>query len=272
MKLVFKIFVFSFWIFFILSGKGNFSYTAESIPPELEGIGVDEKLGHPIQLENTFKDEQGKEVQLRQYFDGKHPVILNLVYYGCPNLCGFLLNGFVEALKNFTWNPGQEFNIVTVSIDPGEKPELAAQKKEALLKVYQRQGANENWHFLTGEEAAIQKLANEVGFKYRYDIEEKQYAHSAVIFILTPDGKISRYLYGIQFSPRDLRLSLLEATQGKIGTMVDKFLLFCFHYDPKGRKYALMAGNLMKLGGVVTVLALASFLVFQLRSKKIRGF
>lgn len=262
-----KIFLLLSLIFLNFQLNPSCLYTAESIPPELEGIGVDEKLGSSVNLDAVFRDEQGKEVKLQQFFDAKHPVILTLVYYGCPNLCGFLLNGFVDSLKKFLWSPGKEFKIVTVSIDPSEKAELAAQKKEALLNMYQREGAKEGWHFLTGEESDIKKLSNEVGFKYRYDDQEKQYAHAAVIFILTPDGKISRYLYGIEFNPRDLKLSLLEATQGKIGTVVDKLLMFCFHYDPKGRKYALMATNLMKVGGAITIMGLFVFLWVQLRKK-----
>jgi len=259
-----KIFLFVL-IFFILILKLSFLQAVEPIPPELSGIGVDEKLGNVLDLQNTFQDEKGNEVKLQNFFDGKRPVILTLVYYGCPNLCGFLLNGFVDSLRSLPWSPGKEFNIVTVSIDPSEKPELAIQKKEALLNVYQRPGADENWHFLTGKEENIHKLASQVGFKYRYDKEEKQFAHSAVIILISPEGKVTRYLYGIQFPPRDLRLALTEASQGKIGSVVDKFLLFCYHYDPKGKKYALMAMNLMKVAGIITVLALGIGLLFQLK-------
>ncbi len=268
MRLVCKISVLFFLFFVVVNAVERSAKAAEPIPPELEGIGIEEKLGNFIPLDLTFKDEQGKELKLRDFFTDQKPVILNLVYYGCPNLCGFLLNGFVDALKVFTWSPGKEFNVVTVSIDPSEKPALAAQKKEALLKVYSRNGAEAGWHFLTGAEENIKKLAAAVGFKYRYDTEEKQFAHSAAIFVLTPEGKISRYLYGIEFPVRDLKFSLMEATQGKIGSVVDKFLMFCYHYDPKGKKYALMALNLMKLGGAITVLLIFVYLVFQIKSTR----
>ncbi len=266
MKLRYKIvLVFLFFSIFIVK-SANLN-AAEPLPVELEGIGVDEKLGNQIDLQTTFRDETGKEVKLQDYFDGKHPVILTLVYYGCPNLCGFLLNGFVDSLKTLAWSPGKEFNIVTVSIDPSEKSDLAAQKKESILGAYKRDAAN-SWHFLTGDEPSIQKLASQVGFKYRYDKDEKQYAHSAVIFLISPEGKVTRYLYGIQFPERDLKLGLMEASKGKIGTVVDKFLMFCYHYDPKGKKYAIMAMNVMKLGAIVTVLLIGIVVLFQLRLKK----
>ena len=266
MKYTYKIFVLFFLIFVI----GNSAKAAESIPPELEGIGVVEHLGSPIPLDLVFKDEQGKEVRLQDYFKPNRPVIITMVYYGCPNLCGFLLNGFTDSLKEFAWTPGKEFEILTVSIDPTEGPELAQGKKDSVLKAYARAGVENGWHFLTGSEAASKKLSDALGFNYRYDEDGKQYAHSAAIFVITPEGKISRYLYGIQFAVRDLKFSLIEATQGKIGSVVDKLLMFCYHYDPKGRKYALMATNVMKLGGAVMVLFMAIFLIRQLRASKAR--
>ena len=234
----------------------------EAVPIELEGIGITEHLGDTIDLNLPFVDESGQAVTLKKYFDGVHPVILTLVYYECPNLCHFLLNGFTDSLNQLAWSAGEQFNIVTVSIDPKEKYLLAGPKKKSHLEIYQRATAANGWHFLTGQEKNIQPLAAQVGFGYRYDADEKQYAHPAAIFILTPTGKISRVLYGITFNPRDLKLALLEATEGKIGTAVDKFLLFCYHYDPKGRKYALFATNLMKGAGAVTVFAVGSLLLF----------
>lgn len=266
MKSIYKILLLFFLIFVI----GNSANAAESIPPELEGIGVLENLGHPIPLDLVFKDEQGKEVKLQDYFKPNRPVIITMVYYECPNLCGFLLNGFTDSLKEFPWSPGKEFEVLTISINPTEGPELAQGKKDSVLKAYGRAGVENGWHFLTGNEEASKKLSEALGFKYRYDAEEKQYAHSAAIFVITPDGKISRYLYGIQFPVRDLKFSLIEATQGKIGSVVDKLLMFCYHYDPKGRKYALMATNLMKIGGAVMVLFMAIFLIRQLRAPKVR--
>lgn len=265
MKFAYKIFIF-FLLFFVIANEAK---STESIPPELEGIGVVEKLGGGVPLDLVFKNEEGKEVKLRDFFQPNKPVILTLIYYGCPNLCGFLLNGFVDSLKLFPWSPGKEFTVLTVSIDPNENSELAKQKKEALLKIYSRENAEKGWHFLTASGDEAKKLSESVGFKYRYDDVEKQYAHSAAIFVLTPDGKISRYLYGIQFPVRDLKFSLIEATQGKIGSVVDKLLMFCYHYDPKGKKYALMAMNLMKVGAAITVIIVAMVLLLQLRKRKI---
>jgi len=248
-----KAVVFFTWLFLIGALTISKVFAVESIPPELADVGIDERLGSPISLDSEFKDEHGENVALRKFFDGKHPVILTLVYYECPNLCNFLLNGFTASLKSLAWTPGEPFKIVTLSIDPRETPELATKKKQAYLELYGRSLGPEGWNFLTGSEEKIRKLAREVGFKYKYDEEQKQYAHTAALFVLTPDGKLSRVLYGIEFNPRDLRLALVEAGQGKIGTWVDQFLLFCYHYDPQGKKYALMALNLMKLAGAATV-------------------
>lgn len=254
-----------FLLFFVMTLNIQ---AAEPIPPELQNIGVDEKLGTTIPLGLVFQDEDGKEVKLQEFFKNGKPVILTLIYYGCPNLCGFLLNGFVDSLKEFPWTPGKEFNVLTVSIDPTENPELAKQKKDSILKMYGREVSDSSWRFLTSTGDNASKLSSSVGFKYRYDEAEKQYAHSAAIFVLTPDGKVSRYLYGIQFPVRDLKFSLIEASQGKMGSVVDKLLMFCYHYDPKGKKYALMATNLMKVAAGVTVFSLLIFLIYQLKSKR----
>lgn len=241
---------------------------AEEIPVELKEVGIEEHLGESISLDLEFIDEQGKNVLLGTYFKPPRPVILTLVYHNCPNLCHFLLDGFTQSLRQLKWNVGEEFEILTVSIDPTEKTEFSLKKKRHRVKKYGRPSAAEGWHFLTGTEKNIQQLAKEVGFNYRYDSDQNEYAHSAAIFILTPEGKISRYLYGIQFKKLDLKLALLEASEGKIGNVVDKFLLFCYHYDPKGRKYAIFAVNLMKLGAVAMLLILGSFLAVLFRRKK----
>lgn len=241
-------------------------HAAESLPPELEGIGIDEKAGAPISLDLEFTGEAGERTPLKKFFDGKKPVILSLAYYSCPTLCGFIFNGVVTGLKNLAWSSGKEFEWVNVSIDPKETPELAAAKKQNYLAEYGRSGAEKGWHFLTGDEADIQKLASEVGFHYRYDAEEKQYAHAAGIFIVSPEGKLSRTLYGIDYPARDLRLALTEASQGKIGSVVDRLMLFCYRYDPKAKRYSLYAANLMRAGGVLTVLGLG-FLIFRLKRK-----
>lgn len=244
---------------------------AEPVPRELQNIGVDEHLENRIDLGLAFKDEEGKDVELKQYFKQGKPVALFLVYYGCPSLCGFFLNGATDGMKKIAWTPGQEFEIVTISIDPTEKPELAQAKKKSLLKVYagndqkRLELAQTGWHFLTGKQENISKITEQVGFKYRYDEETKQYAHSPVMTILTPEGTISRYLYGIEFKGFDLKLALNEASQGHIGNIIDRLVLFCYHYDPKNRQYALYAMNAMRVGGAGTVLILGAGLLVGLK-------
>lgn len=239
------------------------AWAAEPVPYELQEVRIEEHLGETISLDREFIDESGQTVSLQSFFNGTNPVILNLVYYECPNLCNFLLNGLTKALSQLEWTAGDQFQIVTISIDPAEDATLARQKKETYLhRLYQRPEAADGWHFLTGSEKNIGLLAEELGFYYRYDEEQDQYAHAAAIYILTPGGEISRYLYGIEFNPRDIRLALLEASEGKIGNAVDKLLLFCYHYDPKGRKYSLFALRLMKLGGAIAVLGLGFLIVY----------
>ena len=239
---------------------------AEQTPRELEGVGVEEHMGAKLDLTRTFVDEKGSIVALQDFLKEGKPVILSLVYYGCPNLCSFLLNGLTDSLKELNWTVGEQFDIVHVSIDPTEDAELAMAKRESHLKAYGRNVKEGAWHFLTGKEANIQALAKEVGFQYRYDKEQEQYAHAAVLIVLMPDGKISRYLYGIRFDPKDLKLALLEASHGKVGNIVEKFLLFCYHYDPQTKKYALFATRLMKGAGVITVAGIG-LLFFTLRRK-----
>ncbi len=243
----------------------------KGIPSELKEAGITEHLGSSVSIEElSFKDERGKTVHLSDYFNKGRPVLLNLVYYECPNLCGFLLNGLMTSLKKMSWTAGEKFEIVTVSIHPGETPDLARGKKEAYLQAYGRPQAQSGWHFLTGEETQLKKLASQVGFGYRYDLQEKQYAHSAAIFILTPAGKISRYLYGIEFSERDLKLALLEASSGKIGTVVDRFLLFCYRYNPQTRKYSVYLTQLMQAGCGGTVVIFGGYLaIFWRRQRKV---
>ena len=195
---------------------------------------------------------------------------MTLVYYSCPNLCNLLLNGLKDTLSALDWHVGEKFRIVTVSFDPQETPQLAAGKRETYLKALHL-SHDTDWHFLTGKEENIKKLAKDVGFSYKYDSDQKQYAHSAAIYILTPEGKISRYLFGIMFPPGDLKLALLEASRGKIGNLVDRFIMFCYHYDPKGRRYSLYATRLMRVGGLITVVSLFFFLLFLSRRKNKKG-
>lgn len=236
------------------------SVRAEEIPVELEGVGVTEHLGAKIPLEVPFVDEQGQAVTLQRYFTSGKPVILNLVYYTCPMLCTMVLNGMVDGLKDVAYTIGTEYEVVSISIDPRDTPDIAFKKKSNYLKSYGRPGAEPGWHFLTGTEENIRKVADSVGFQYRWDERQEQYAHAATLFVLTPQATISRYLYGIQFASKDLRLALLEASEGKIGSVIEQFILFCYHYDPVGKKYALYATNVMRLGGVLTMLILFSYL------------
>ena len=240
------------------------------IPPELQGATIQEKLGQTVSIGDiTLKNEEGKPVLLKDYFHPGRPVILTLVYYGCPSLCGFFLTGFTDSLKTFDWTPGGRFEVVTVSINHQENSELAHDKKNALLGSYGRPEAASGWHFLTGDEKTIRKLADQVGFGFRYDEKEKQYAHSAAAIVLTPDAKVSRYLYGISFPTQDVKLALLEASNGKIGTMLERVFLFCYRYDPHTRGYSLAVMRIMKTGSAGTVLAVGGYLmVFWRRQRR----
>lgn len=239
---------------------------AEQIPA-LREVGIDQKLDGAIPLDAPFADEAGRDVTLRQYF-GARPVILALVYFECPMLCIQTLTGLSGSLEALAFNPGKEFELVVVSIDPGETPALAANSKKTFLKRYGRQGVDGSVHFLTGRETSIKPLADAVGFRYAYDKDIDQYAHPAAITVLTGEGRVSKYLYGIDFAPRDLRLSLVEAGGGRIGTAIDQALLFCYHYDPESGKYGFVIMNIVRLGAALTVVALAGSIVFALRRER----
>ena len=230
-------------------------------PELLKDVGIDQNLNSQVPLELEFRDEKGRSVRLSEFFSKGRPVILSLVYYNCPMLCTQVLNGLLRSLKEQSLNPGKDFEVLTVSIDPTERPVLASAKHDLYTGIYARPGAAEGWHFLTGEEAQVKQLAHALGFRYAYDPGSKQFAHASAIFILTPDGKISRYFYGIQYPERDLRLGLVEASHGKIGTPVDQILLFCYHYDPVTGKYGLLISRVIKAAGLATVLAIGA-LVF----------
>ena len=239
----------------------SLAHAGQPLPAELEGVGIDEKLGVKVDLGLTFIAENGYPVALRQYFHQGRPVILNLVYYSCPMLCTLVLNGQVSALREIPWTPGEEFEVVTISIDPAETFALARQKKEMYLTSYERPAAG--WHFLVDHDGNVKKLAEQIGFHYRYDEQGRQYAHAAAIMVLTAGGEVARYLYGVQYRPRDVRLALTEASEGKIGSAMDRVLLFCFHYDPRAKSYTLFATNIMRGGGLLVVLVLA-FVLFKL--------
>jgi protein SCO1 len=233
----------------------------EPLPKELEGIGITEHLNARLPLDLQFVDEQGQTVRLGDYFQGKKPVILNLVYFSCPMLCTLVLNGVTESMKGLPWQLGREYENVTVSIDPSETPALARAKKENYLEQYGRPGCAAGWHFLTGKQEAITALARTVGFNYRYNPETREFIHTAGTFLCTPDGRLSRYLYGIEYEAQTVRFGLLEASQGKIGTTLDQLILTCYHYDSTAGRYALTAMRLMRLAGTVTVVILAVVLL-----------
>jgi protein SCO1/2 len=257
--------------FLFLLPLGRNPVRAEAaVPPALRDVGFDQRLDEQVPLDLVFKDEAGQSVQLGDYFNGK-PVILVLAYYRCPMLCTQVLNGLVRALLDVPFDVGKEFNVVTVSFDPRETPELAAAKKKTYLERYGRPGAEEGWHFLTGEPDSIKRLTEAVGFRYTYDARHDQFAHASGIMILTPTGKISRYFYDITYSPRDLRLGLVEASENKIGSPADHILLFCFHYDPAEGKYGPVIMNFVRLGGVLTLLALGTFITVLWRQERRRA-
>jgi protein SCO1/2 len=236
-------------------------------PPMLREVGIDQNLGAPLPLDVTFRDESGETVRLQQYF-GEKPVILSFVYYECPMLCTQVVNGLLESLRTLSFDVGKQFEVITVSFDPGETPKLAADKKASYLKQYNRPGAERGWHFLTGDTAAIRQLTQAAGFRYKYDPVTDQFVHASGIMVVTPQGKIARYFYGIEYSGRDLRLALVEAAKNKIGSPVDALLLYCFHYDPLTGKYGLVIMNVLRLAGIATVIALGTFMIVMFRRER----
>ena len=227
--------------------------TAGVRPALLRNVGLDQNLGDALPLDLTFRDEQGHPVALRQFF-GEKPVILTLVYYQCPMLCTEVLNGLLNSTKELPLEIGRDFNIVTVSIDPSERTVLANIKHQLYTGLYGRPGGPEGWHFLTGDEPQIKALAAAVGFRYAYDSASGQFAHPSGIMLLTPEGKLTRYFYGIAYPSRDLRLALVEAAQGKIGSPIDQILLYCYHYDPQTGRYGLLISHVLQAAGGLTVL------------------
>jgi protein SCO1 len=237
--------------------------TGDSPPEEVaEEAGIVDMSGDFVPLDLVFDDELGADVTLGDYFDGERPVILALVYYRCPSLCNLVLNGLTDVLKEMDWTPGQEFELVTVSINPQETANLARGKKESYIYALGKPEAAAGWHFLTGLEANIRPLAESVGFGYRFDMQDSEYAHSAAIFVLTPDGRISRTLYGVYYQPRTVKFSLFEAADGKIGTPLDRLVLYCYHYDPVAGEYTPAVMNIMRLAATATVVLLGGMIGF----------
>jgi protein SCO1/2 len=243
--------------------------TSEEQARELKDVGITEHLGDNLDLNLKFKNEKGELVTLGSFYNGVNPVLVSLVYYSCPGLCSFHLNGVVDAIKNLDWTIGKQYQYVVISFDPRETSDLAAKKKESYLKLYKRPEAAAGWHFLTGDAETIQKITSQVGFKYQWKEDTQEWAHASAAIVTTPNGKISRYLHGIIFDEKTFRLALNEAGEGKIGTFVDRMIWYCFHYDPKQSKYVLYATNVMKAGGIGIILALvAVMLPFWVRSRK----
>jgi protein SCO1 len=244
--------------------QGIVSPPANLRPPGLKHVGIEQHLNQQIPPSLSFQDETGKPVQLADYF-GSKPLILNLVYYRCPMLCGEVLSGLVSALRILKFDVGQQFDVLTVSFDPADTPEMAAAKKAELLKRYGRPGAAEGWHFLTGNQAAIDALTQSAGFEYEYDPKIQQFAHATAILVLTPQGRIAQYYYGVEFAPRDLRLGLVQASENKIGTVADQVLLYCYHYDPDQGKYGAIISRILKLAAAATIVLLGTFLIAMFR-------
>jgi protein SCO1 len=240
---------------------------ASALPEALAGVGFDQRLGEKLPLDLAFKDEQGQEVRLERYF-GRRPVILTLVYYECPMLCTLVLNGVISSLRAVPFVVGRDFDIVTVSFDPRDTPELARKKKAHYLDALGVPGADAGWHFLTGDSTAIAALTSAAGFRYTYDPARGEFAHASGILVVTPQGEISRLLYGIEYAPKDVRLALVEAGEGKIGSPIDQMLLFCFHYDPAAGKYGAAVLNLVRAGGVVAMGGIAAFVLLSLRRER----
>jgi protein SCO1/2 len=235
------------------------------LPPGLQGITIEQNLNHQVPLDLVFRDEFGRSLPLSTYFSGHKPVVLALVYYTCPMLCNLVLTGVATSLRAISLDPGRDFEVVAVSFDPRDTPEIAAAKRANYLQRYRRPDTANGWHFLTGNEAAIKALASAVGFRYKLDPATGQYAHASAMMILTPEGKLSRYFYGVEYEPRDVRLGLVEASRNKIGSPVDQILLFCYHYDPATGKYGAIAMNMIRFGGASFVLICGTFLLFAWR-------
>jgi protein SCO1 len=236
-------------------------------PPPPKNVGFDQNIGRTVPLDATFRDETGKTVRLGDYFADK-PVVLSLAYFACPMLCSLSMQGLSGSLKGINLDAGRDFELITISFDPRETSAMARAKKDTAIQRYGRPGAALGWHFLTGDEAAIQQVTSTVGFRYEWDASIQEYAHPTGIVVLTPDGKVARYLFGVEYAPKDLRLSLVEASHGNLGTVVDQLLLLCYHYDPKAGRYGRVAIGAMRAGGALTLLSLGALVVVMTRKEK----
>ncbi len=256
-----RIFIIAFVLVFISIIQSHlFAQVIRDSVPELQKIDIVEHLGQTIPLDLTFVNDTGDTVKLGDYFHQGKPVIVTLAYYNCPMLCTMVLNGLSDGIRGLSLTPEKDFTVLTISINPSETATLASAKRTRYMENLGEKGRNDGWRFFVGEESQSRALANAIGFQYYYDEERKEYAHAAGAFVITEDGVISRYLYGLEFKERDLKLALLEASEGKIGSTLDRLILYCFHYDPAAKGYVVMAGNVMKLGGLLTLIIVTIFL------------
>ena len=237
------------------------------LPPPPKDVGFDQRLGESIPLDLVFRDEAGVSVRLSQYF-GKRPVVLSLVYFNCPMLCGMTTDGLVRSVRALRFEPGADYEILSVSFDPRETPEMASEKKRTVMAQYGRRSGPGGWHFLTGDAASVAALTKAVGFRYVWDAEQKQFAHATGVTILTPQGRLARYFFGIEYPAKDLRLALIEASEEKIGNLVDQLLLLCYHYDPKAGRYTATVRNLVRGGAALTLVTLVGFVGLMLRRER----
>ena len=233
-------------------------------PPQLADVTFKQRLNETMPLDIPFKDETGRAVVLGDYF-GKRPVVLAFVYYSCPMLCTQVMNGISSALTALPFTPGQDFDVVLISFDPRDTPAIAAEKKRTHLEYWSSEQAGGAWHFLTGDESSIRRATAAAGFTYRWDEPTGQFAHVSGVLVTTPDGRLSRYFYGVEYSPKELRLALVESGEGKVGSAIDELLLFCYHYDPESGRYGVIVMNLIRLGGALTLLGMGSFMLLMRR-------
>ncbi|MEX0662298.1 MAG: SCO family protein [Balneolaceae bacterium] len=246
----------------------SFAQLNQAVPADVEGVGVEEKLGSTIPWDLTFATSEGDSVTIKELMSSGKPVLLNPLYYDCPSLCGLVIESVYKVVNQLSWNPGEDYTIISYSIDPTETPEQAAEEKHEIMASFNRPGAEDGWHFLTGNEKAIAELSEAIGFSYKYDEETGEYLHLASIMLISPDAVVTRYLYGINFLEFDLRNALYEAADGKIGSTIERAVLYCFTYDSESQNYVPVAINIMKLGGLATMLILGIFLMILWRRER----
>ena len=244
---------------------------ASELPIQLQGVGFQQKLDTQLPLDATFRTETGRTVKLGDYFTGTKPVLLAFVYYQCPMLCTQVMNGISSALKAVPFTPAEDFDVVLVSFDPRDTPQIASEKERAHMDYWDAHATAAGWHLLTGDEANIRRVTEAAGFSYNWDEVSGQFAHASGVLVVTPHGKLARYFYGVEYSPKELRMALVESGEGKIGSAIDQVLLYCYHYDPAAGRYGVVVMNLVRLGGVVTVAAMAAFILLSRRRAPAQG-